>query len=100
MTDKTCSGRYHRSTRPEQLPRGEVVATARCAADVCICSQRHVIVVRHAGKRQTFQSAKWLTTTSAGSLRALGLTQIQVARHACQPISTRSPVVLLVAFRM
>jgi hypothetical protein len=36
------------------LPGGEVVAAARCPMDVSTYPRRHVIVVKHAGERQTF----------------------------------------------
>lgn len=39
---------------PEQFARGEVVAAARCPVDVSTYPRRHVIVVKHAGDRQTF----------------------------------------------
>jgi len=39
---------------PEQFAGGEVVAAARCPVDVSTYPGRHVIVVKHAGERQTF----------------------------------------------
>jgi hypothetical protein len=37
-----------------KLAGGEVVAAARCPVDVSAYPRRHVIVVKHAGERQTF----------------------------------------------
>jgi pyrrolidone-carboxylate peptidase len=45
------TGRYQRFTRPNTSP--EVAAAARCPADVSTYPRRHVIVVGHAGERQT-----------------------------------------------
>jgi hypothetical protein len=39
---------------PERFAGGEVVAAARCPVDVSTYPRRHVIVVKHAGERQTF----------------------------------------------
>jgi len=39
---------------PERFAGGDVVAAARCPADGPTYPPRHVIVVRHAGERQTF----------------------------------------------
>ena len=39
---------------PEQFAGGDVVAAARCPVDVSTYPRRHVIVVKHAGERQTF----------------------------------------------
>jgi len=39
---------------PEQFAGGDVVAAARCPVDVSTHPRRHVIVVRHAGDRQSF----------------------------------------------
>jgi hypothetical protein len=39
---------------PERFARGDVVAAARCPADVSTYPRRHVIVVRHTGHRPTF----------------------------------------------
>ena len=39
---------------PEYFAGGEVVAAARCPVDASTYPRRHVIVVKHAGERQTF----------------------------------------------
>ena len=39
---------------PERFAGGEGVAAVQCPVDVSTYPRRHVIVVRHAGERQTF----------------------------------------------
>jgi hypothetical protein len=54
MTDKISQRLVPPLDLPEGFTGGEVVAAARCPVDVSTYPRRHVIVVRHAGKRQTF----------------------------------------------
>jgi hypothetical protein len=54
MTDKISQQPVPPLDPPERFAGGEVVAAARCPVDVSTDPRRHVIVVRHAGERQTF----------------------------------------------
>ena len=54
MTDKISQRPVPPLDPPEVFAGGEVVAAARCAVDVSTYPRRHVIVVKHAGERQTF----------------------------------------------
>ena len=54
MTDRISQLPIPPLDPPEQFAGGEVVAAARCPVDVSTHPRRHVIVVKHAGERQTF----------------------------------------------
>jgi hypothetical protein len=54
MTDKISQQPVPPLDPPERFAGGEVVAAARCPVDVSTYPRRHVIVVKHAGERQTF----------------------------------------------
>jgi hypothetical protein len=54
MTDKVSQRPVPPLDPPERFAGGEVVAAARCPVDVSTFPRRHVIVVKHAGERQTF----------------------------------------------
>ena len=54
MTDKISQRPVPPLDPPERFAGGEVVAAVRCPVDVSTYPRRHVIVVRHAGERQTF----------------------------------------------
>ena len=54
MTDKISQRQVPSLDPPERFAGGEVVAVARCPLDVSTYPRRHVIVVKHAGERQTF----------------------------------------------
>jgi hypothetical protein len=54
MTDKFSQRPVPPLEPPERFAGGEVVAAARCPVDVSTYPQRHMIVVKHAGERQTF----------------------------------------------
>ena len=54
MTDKLSQRPVPPLDPPERFAGGEVVAAARCPVDVSTFPRRHVIVVKHAGERQTF----------------------------------------------
>jgi hypothetical protein len=54
MTDKFSQRPIPPLDPPERFAGGEVVAAARCPVDVSTYPRRHVIVVKHAGERQTF----------------------------------------------
>ena len=54
MTDKISQRPVPPLDPPERFAGGEVVAAARCPVDVSTYPRRHVIVVKHAGERQTF----------------------------------------------
>jgi hypothetical protein len=54
MTDKMSQRPVPPLDPPERFAGGEVVAAARCPVDVSTYPRRHVIVVKHAGERQTF----------------------------------------------
>ena len=54
MTDKISQRPVLPLDPPERFAGGEVVAAVRCPVDVSTYPRRHVIVVRHAGERQTF----------------------------------------------
>src|SRR6266849_8648806 len=54
MTDKISQRPVLPLAPPERFAGGEVVAAARCPVDVSTYPRRHVIVVKHAGERQTF----------------------------------------------
>lgn len=53
-TDKVSQRPVPPLDPPERFAGGEVVAAARCPVDVSTYPRRHVIVVKHAGERQTF----------------------------------------------
>lgn len=54
MTDKISQRPVPPLDPPERFAGGEVVAAARCPVDVSTYPRRHLIVVKHAGERQTF----------------------------------------------
>jgi hypothetical protein len=54
MTDKISQQPVPPLDPPERFAGGGVVAAARCPVDVSTYPRRHVIVVKHAGERQTF----------------------------------------------
>jgi hypothetical protein len=54
MTDKISQRPVPPLDPPERFAGGDVVAAARCPVDVSTYPRRHVIVVKHAGERQTF----------------------------------------------
>jgi hypothetical protein len=54
MTDEISQRPVPPLDSPERFAGGEVVAAVRCPVDVSIHPRRYVIVVRHAGERQTF----------------------------------------------
>lgn len=54
MTDKISQRPVPPLDPPERFAGGEVVAAVRCPVDVSTYPRRHVIVVKHAGERQTF----------------------------------------------
>ena len=54
MTDKISQRPVQSLDPPERFAGGEVVAAARCPVDVSTYPRRHIIVVKHAGERQTF----------------------------------------------
>lgn len=54
MTDKLSQRPVPALDPPERFAGGEVVAAARCPVDMSTFPRRHVIVVKHAGERQTF----------------------------------------------
>jgi hypothetical protein len=54
MTDKISQRPVPPLDPPESFAGGEVVAAARCPVDVSTYLRRHLIVVKHAGERQTF----------------------------------------------
>ena len=54
MTDKISQRPVPPLDPPEQFAGGDVVAAVRCPVDATTFPRRHVIVVRHAGDRQTF----------------------------------------------
>jgi hypothetical protein len=53
MTDKISQRPVPPLDPPERFAGGDVVAAARCPVDVSTYPRRHVIVVNHAGERQT-----------------------------------------------
>jgi hypothetical protein len=56
MTDEMSQQPVPPLDPPERFAGGEVVAAVRCLVDVSNCPGRHVIVVKHAGERQTFSA--------------------------------------------
>jgi hypothetical protein len=54
MTDEISQRPVPPLDSPERFAGGEVVAAVRCPVDVSTHPRRHVIVVKHAGERQTF----------------------------------------------
>ncbi|HEY2578379.1 MAG TPA: hypothetical protein VGI74_18920 [Streptosporangiaceae bacterium] len=54
ITDKISQRPVSPLDPPGRFAGGEVVAAARCPVDVSTYPRRHVIVVKHAGGRQTF----------------------------------------------
>jgi Iap family predicted aminopeptidase len=54
MTDKISQRPVPALDPPVRFAGGEVVVAVRCPVDVSTFPRRHVIVVRHAGERQTF----------------------------------------------
>jgi hypothetical protein len=54
MTDKLSQRPVPPLDPPERFAGGEVVAAVGCPVDVSTFPRRHVIVVKHAGDRQTF----------------------------------------------
>jgi hypothetical protein len=74
MTDKISQRPVPPLDPPERFAGGDVVAAARCPVDVSTYPRQHVIVVKHAGERQTFSvhevahnRVEWVPSATSGA---------------------------------
>ena len=95
MTDKISPRLVPPPDPPEGFAGGEAVAAARCPVDVSTYPRRHVIVVRHAGGRQTFAEKQPGLQVGQGSVVPISRRQVLGGRpvlRLCPLGNTSIPV--------